>query len=98
MTVSIKKLIHMGPGGKNCPCCFPAPGSIGRKKKMRQAKKCHKSMDLEEREREMMMKYSCDDCGKSTWESGVQIDEFTTLCHECNRKRYEEHGICADWK
>lgn len=30
---------HMGPGGKSCPCCFPAPGSASRKRLFRAAKR-----------------------------------------------------------
>lgn len=97
MTIKLKKLIHMGPGGMNCPCCFPGPNTPARRKIMRTAKKIHARMDLQEREEEMMMKYVCADCGADTWKSGVEIDEFTTICHKCNRRRYEEHGIGANF-
>lgn len=34
-----KKHLCIGPGGKNCPCCFPAPGSKERKAEFRRAKR-----------------------------------------------------------
>jgi len=30
---------HMGPGGKRCACCFPAPGSRARRQIMRSVKR-----------------------------------------------------------
>ena len=33
------KFLCIGPGGRDCPCCFPAPGSTWRKKEMKSAKK-----------------------------------------------------------
>jgi hypothetical protein len=32
----------MGPGGRRCTCCFPAPGSNGRYLEYRRAKKKEK--------------------------------------------------------
>ena len=37
--MSYKKLMSIGPGGKNCICCFPAPSSKERKYIFRQAKR-----------------------------------------------------------
>jgi len=39
MRISRNVAKHIGPGGKNCPCCFPAPGSKGRKSIYRSAKR-----------------------------------------------------------
>ncbi len=33
------KHLHIGPGGKSCTCCFPAPGSKDRRAKFRSAKR-----------------------------------------------------------
>lgn len=33
------KCLAIGPGGRNCSCCFPAPGSKARRWKYRLAKK-----------------------------------------------------------
>ena len=33
------KHLTIGPGGVKCPCCFPAPGSIGRRAEFRRAKR-----------------------------------------------------------
>lgn len=35
----MKKYLTIGPGGRGCSCCFPAPGSKGRKLEYRRAKK-----------------------------------------------------------
>lgn len=34
-----KKYLHIGRGGRNCSCCFPAPGSLDRRKQYRKAKR-----------------------------------------------------------
>ena len=34
--------LHIGPGGRRCNCCFPAPGSKMRKIAYRRAKKLDK--------------------------------------------------------
>ncbi|AGS80954.1 hypothetical protein [Caulobacter phage Cr30] len=34
-----KKFLCIGPGGMNCTCCFPAPGSKERKYQFRIAKR-----------------------------------------------------------
>ena len=39
MRISRNVAKHIGPGGRNCPCCFPAPGSKGRKSIYRSAKR-----------------------------------------------------------
>lgn len=36
---SYKKLLCIGPGGRRCVCCFPAPGSKDRKAAYRAAKR-----------------------------------------------------------
>lgn len=36
------KNLHIGPGGRKCNCCFPAPGSKARKLQYRRAKKLDK--------------------------------------------------------
>lgn len=36
--------LHIGPGGKNCTCCFPAPGK--RKAQFRIAKRKNKKLAL----------------------------------------------------
>lgn len=33
------RFLCVGPGGRNCPCCFPAPGSQDRRKQYRAAKR-----------------------------------------------------------
>ncbi len=33
------KFLCIGPGGRNCNCCFPAPGSKDRKLQYRMAKR-----------------------------------------------------------
>jgi len=35
----IYKHLLIGPGGRGCPCCFPAPGSKGRRAAFRRAKR-----------------------------------------------------------
>jgi disulfide oxidoreductase YuzD len=35
----MNKYLHVGPGGVKCACCFPAPGSKERRKRVRAAKK-----------------------------------------------------------
>ena len=35
----VTKFLCVGPGGRKCPCCFPAPGSKARKALMRGAKR-----------------------------------------------------------
>lgn len=39
----IKKHLCVGPGGVNCPCCFPAPGSKERRIEYRRAKRREKA-------------------------------------------------------
>lgn len=36
------KYLMVGPGGKRCSCCFPAPGSKARKLEYRRAKRLDK--------------------------------------------------------
>lgn len=36
------KCLHVGPGGVDCNCCFPAPGSKARKLEYRRAKRVEK--------------------------------------------------------
>lgn len=38
----MNKHLKVGPGGMRCVCCFPAPGSKGRKLKFRRAKRKEK--------------------------------------------------------
>lgn len=38
----MKKHLKIGPGGMHCVCCFPAPGSKGRKLEFRRAKRKEK--------------------------------------------------------
>lgn len=33
------KYLHVGVGGRRCPCCFPRPGSAERRAKYRAAKR-----------------------------------------------------------
>ena len=33
------RFLCIGPGGRNCNCCFPAPGSKARKAEYRRAKR-----------------------------------------------------------
>ncbi len=44
------KCLHVGPGGVDCNCCFPAPGSKARKLEYRRAKREEKreAMKIEE--------------------------------------------------
>ena len=35
----VTKFLCVGPGGRRCPCCFPAPGSKTRKLLFRAAKR-----------------------------------------------------------
>ncbi len=35
----MNKHLHIGPGGVNCNCCFPAPGSKERRLEFRRAKR-----------------------------------------------------------
>lgn len=37
--MNVKKHLTIGPGGMNCVCCFPAPGSKERKAEFRRAKR-----------------------------------------------------------
>jgi len=37
--VKISRYLHVGPGGMNCTCCFPAPRSKDRRKQWRRAKR-----------------------------------------------------------
>ncbi len=39
MRISRNVSRHMGPGGKKCHCCFPAPGSTERRQIFRAAKR-----------------------------------------------------------
>ena len=39
MANTYKKMMAVGPGGKKCVCCFPAPGSKARKALYKIAKK-----------------------------------------------------------
>lgn len=45
---SMKAEMCTGPGGMNCPCCFPAPGSVSRRKKFKAAKKALKVKAIKE--------------------------------------------------
>lgn len=38
----MKKYLMIGPGGRKCTCCFPAPGSNTRKMEYRRAKRREK--------------------------------------------------------
>jgi hypothetical protein len=40
------KHLTIGPGGVNCVCCFPAPGSKERKSEFRRAKRNEKRAAL----------------------------------------------------
>lgn len=42
MVARIDKYACVGPGGMNCPCCFPAPGSKSRRLAIRTAKRKEK--------------------------------------------------------
>ncbi len=37
--MKLQKFLCTGPGGRRCPCCFPAPGSRARKLLYRRAKR-----------------------------------------------------------
>lgn len=37
--VKASRYLHVGPGGQNCVCCFPAPRSKDRRKRWRSAKR-----------------------------------------------------------
>lgn len=39
MTVANSRYLKIGPGGRRCDCCFPAPGSRDRRSEFRRAKK-----------------------------------------------------------
>lgn len=39
MSSQVKKHLTIGPGGRSCACCFPAPGSRERKLQYRGAKR-----------------------------------------------------------
>jgi len=43
-----KKLLCVGPGGKRCVCCFPAPGSKARRIMFRAAKRKDTRLSLKE--------------------------------------------------
>lgn len=42
------KYLHVGPGGRNCSCCFESPSSKGRKLEFRKAKKREKREAIKE--------------------------------------------------
>lgn len=42
----MNKHLTVGPGGVNCACCFPAPGSKFRRYLIRQAKRKEKQSAL----------------------------------------------------
>lgn len=44
------KHLSIGPGGKRCVCCFPAPGSKARKAEFRRAKKKERAEAVKEAE------------------------------------------------
>lgn len=48
------KHLTMGPGGRFCPCCFPAPGSKGRKMEYRRAKNKEKRLAMQEAVKELI--------------------------------------------
>jgi hypothetical protein len=39
LSAHVKKHLTVGPGGRRCICCFPAPGSRDRKLEYRSAKR-----------------------------------------------------------
>ena len=42
--------LHVGPGGINCCCCFPAPGTKARRLRFRTARRLAKNRDLKEQD------------------------------------------------
>lgn len=47
---NVSKHLCVGPGGVNCPCCFPAPGSKERKAEYRRAKRREKREAMKQEE------------------------------------------------
>jgi len=50
--MNIKKHLCIGPGGIDCHCCFPAPGSRERKLEFRRAKRREKREAMREAQQE----------------------------------------------
>lgn len=47
------KHLTIGPGGRKCACCFPAPGSKERAAEYRAAKRKEKQEAMKQAERDM---------------------------------------------
>jgi len=52
--MNYKKHLHVGPGGIDCSCCFDAPGSDGRKKAFRKAKRTERDFAMKEALEELL--------------------------------------------
>lgn len=51
--VKTSRYLCVGPGGLYCSCCFPAPGSKGRKLEYRRAKKKEKREAMKQAQQDM---------------------------------------------
>lgn len=47
------KHLTIGPGGRKCSCCFPAPGSKARAAKYRSAKRREKQEAMKQAQKDM---------------------------------------------
>lgn len=54
------KHLTMGPGGRYCACCFPAPGSKARRLEYRLAKNKEKKLAMQEAKDEIKILYEKD--------------------------------------
>ncbi len=57
MTTGNSRYLKIGPGGRNCPCCFPAKGSKDRRSQFRRAKKKSDRLAMREAEDELNAEY-----------------------------------------
>lgn len=53
------KHLVIGPGGRKCACCFPAPGSKERKAAYRRAKKIEKRLAIKLEQEEISLICFC---------------------------------------
>lgn len=80
------KHLSIGPGGKRCACCFPAPNSPGRRAEYRRAKRIEKriamldALDTAEAEQA----WKCASCDKF-----IEEGEPGPYCRSC-REYWED--------
>lgn len=54
MTVNNSRYLKIGPGGRQCACCFPRPGSKDRRAQFRSAKRKAERAALREAEQDII--------------------------------------------